>query len=92
MEPYEFEELGGITAQACLRDGLLGLGESDAYLGGFRNVAERAAAAGVLVAVEGSGARPGAAEAGGAGSVPGGATFVPGAGHGGRRTDRAARL
>ncbi|MGY0069684.1 GNAT family N-acetyltransferase [Streptomyces sp. QTS137] len=72
VEPYEFEELGEITAQAYLRDGLLDFGESDAYLGELRDVAGRAAAAGVLVAVEGTGAK-----AGGAGRVLGGVTFVP---------------
>ncbi|CAL9578706.1 GNAT family N-acetyltransferase [Streptomyces griseomycini] len=66
-EPGEYEELGEITAQAYLRDGLLDFGESDAYLGELRDVAKRAAAAEVLVAVE-------------RGSVLGGVTFVPGGG------------
>ncbi|MEU2595867.1 GNAT family N-acetyltransferase [Streptomyces hirsutus] len=76
-KPYEFEELGELTAQAYLRDGLLDFGESDAYLGELRDVAGRAAVAEVLVAVEGAGTRPGAVEAGGAGRVLGGVTFVP---------------
>ncbi|MFI8302037.1 GNAT family N-acetyltransferase [Streptomyces sp. NPDC085927] len=77
VEPYEFGELGEITAQAYLRDGLLDFGESDAYLGELRDVAGRAAAAEVLVAVEGTGAPAGVAGAGGAGRVLGGVTFVP---------------
>ncbi|MFE9971116.1 GNAT family N-acetyltransferase [Streptomyces hirsutus] len=77
VEPYEFEQLGEITAQAYLRDGLLDFGGSDAYLGRLRDVAGRAAAAEVLVAVEGTGVLAGAAEAGGAGRVLGGVTFVP---------------
>ncbi|MEU9735858.1 GNAT family N-acetyltransferase [Streptomyces sp. NPDC048002] len=48
----EYEELGGITARAYLRDGLLAFGESDWYLGELRDVAKRAAAALVLAAVE----------------------------------------
>ncbi|GHD90279.1 GNAT family N-acetyltransferase [Streptomyces naganishii] len=63
-EPGEYAALGEITAQAYLRDGLLDFGESDAYLGELRDVAKRAAAAEVLVAV---------AE----GRVMGGVTFVP---------------
>ncbi|MFF0113650.1 GNAT family N-acetyltransferase [Streptomyces prasinus] len=74
VEPYEFEELGEITAQAYLGDGLLDFGGTDAYLGELRDVAGRAAAAEVLVAVEGTGALAGA---GGAGRVLGGVTFVP---------------
>lgn len=63
-EPGEYTALGEITAQAYLGDGLLDFGESDAYLGELRNVAKRAAAADVLVAVEdmeggGAGARGG---------------------------------
>ncbi|WP_327317746.1 GNAT family N-acetyltransferase [Streptomyces sp. NBC_01235] len=63
----EYEALGEITAQAYLQDGLLDFGESDAYLGELRNVAKRAAAAEVLVAVEGD-------------ILLGGVTFVPGPG------------
>ncbi|MER6976462.1 GNAT family N-acetyltransferase [Streptomyces carpinensis] len=66
-EPGEYETLGEITAQAYLRDGLLDFGESDGYLGELRDVAKRAAAAEVLVAV---------AE----GQVLGGVTFVPSGG------------
>ncbi|MFD6324124.1 GNAT family N-acetyltransferase [Streptomyces sp. NPDC058442] len=67
VEPGEYAELGEITAQAYLLDGLLDFGESDAYLGRLRDVAGRAAAAEVLVAVE-------------RGTVLGGVTFVPGPG------------
>lgn len=67
VEPGEHEELGEITAQAYLLDGLLDFGENDAYLGELRDVAKRAAAAEVLVAVEN-------------GAVLGGVTFVPGPG------------
>ncbi|KPI02698.1 GCN5-related N-acetyltransferase [Actinobacteria bacterium OK074] len=63
----EFGELGEITAQAYLRDGLLTFGEDDWYLGELRDVAKRAAAADVLVAVRG-------------GQVLGGVTFVPSGG------------
>ncbi|MGW0083485.1 GNAT family N-acetyltransferase [Streptomyces sp. NPDC003393] len=66
-EPGEYDALGEITAQAYLGDGLLDFGESDAYLGELRDVAKRAAAAEVLVAV---------AE----GRVLGGVTFVPSGG------------
>ncbi|MGW5197099.1 GNAT family N-acetyltransferase [Streptomyces spiralis] len=66
-EPGEYGTLGEITAQAYLGDGLLDFGESDAYLGELRDVARRAAAAEVLVAV---------AE----GRVLGGVTFVPSGG------------
>ncbi len=66
-EPGEYDTLGEITAQAYLGDGLLDFGESDAYLGELRDVAKRAAAAEVLVAV---------AE----GGVLGGVTFVPSGG------------
>lgn len=65
--PGEYGELGEITAQAYLRDGLLDFGESDPYLDRLRDVAERAAAAEVLVAEEN-------------GTVLGGVTFVPGGG------------
>ncbi|MFD7698986.1 GNAT family N-acetyltransferase [Streptomyces caelestis] len=67
VEPGEYEELGEITAQAYLLDGLLDFGGSDPYLGELRNVVKRAAAAEVLVAV-------------GSGAVLGGVTFVPGPG------------
>ncbi|MEU6524313.1 GNAT family N-acetyltransferase [Streptomyces sp. NPDC046924] len=67
VEPGEYAELGEITAQAYLLDGLLDFGESDAYLGRLRDVAGRAAAAEVLVAVE-------------RGTVLGGVAFVPGPG------------
>ncbi|MBT2674158.1 GNAT family N-acetyltransferase [Streptomyces sp. ISL-14] len=67
VEPGEYEALGEITAQAYLQDGLLDFGESDAYLGELRNVAKRAAAAEVLVAVE-------------KGRLLGGVTFVPSGG------------
>ncbi|MFC0496846.1 GNAT family N-acetyltransferase [Streptomyces mutabilis] len=63
----EYETLGEITAQAYLQDGLLDFGESDAYLGELRKVAERAAAAEVLAAVAD-------------GRVLGGVTFVPSGG------------
>ncbi|MEW2495797.1 GNAT family N-acetyltransferase [Streptomyces nodosus] len=62
--PDEYETLGEITARAYLRDGLLDFGDDDAYLGELRNVAKRAAAAEVLVAVERD-------------RVLGGVTFVP---------------
>ncbi|WP_081238594.1 GNAT family N-acetyltransferase [Streptomyces viridosporus] len=64
VESGEYEELGEITAQAYLQDGLLDFGEGDAYLGELRDVAKRAAAAEVLVAAE-------------HGRVLGGVTFVP---------------
>ncbi|PNV32803.1 GNAT family N-acetyltransferase [Streptomyces sp. DH-12] len=67
VTPGEHTELGEITAQAYLGDGLLDFGESDAYLGELRDVAKRAAAAEVLVAVE-------------HGTLLGGVTFVPGPG------------
>ncbi|CAM5682079.1 N-acetyltransferase OS=Streptomyces aurantiogriseus OX=66870 GN=GCM10010251_78400 PE=4 SV=1 [Streptomyces aurantiogriseus] len=66
-ERGEFETIGEITAQAYLQDGLLDFGESDAYLGELRDVAKRAAAADVLVAVQ-------------QGRVVGGVTFVPSGG------------
>jgi len=63
----DYETLGEITAQAYLGDGLLDFGESDGYLGELRDVAKRAAAAQVLVAVEHD-------------RVLGGVTFVPSGG------------
>ncbi|MEV7997043.1 GNAT family N-acetyltransferase [Streptomyces sp. NPDC086077] len=63
----EFAGLGEITAQAYLQDGLLDFGEHDEYLGELRDVAKRAAAAEVLVAVERQ-------------RVLGGVTFVPSGG------------
>ncbi|MFF3907440.1 GNAT family N-acetyltransferase [Streptomyces sp. NPDC001848] len=65
--PDEYETLGEITAQAYLRDGLLDFGESDTYLDELKDVAKRAAAAEVLVAVAD-------------GQVLGGVTFVPAGG------------
>ncbi|MEU6240061.1 GNAT family N-acetyltransferase [Streptomyces sp. NPDC047024] len=65
--PDEYAELGEITAQAYLQDGLLDFGEGDAYLAELRNVAKRAAAAEVLVAVRD-------------GVLLGGVTFVPSGG------------
>ncbi|WP_405588783.1 GNAT family N-acetyltransferase [Streptomyces sp. NBC_01092] len=65
--PGEFDALGEITARAYLDDGLLDFGESDEYLGELRDVARRAAAAEVLVAVDG-------------GRLLGGVTFVPSGG------------
>lgn len=62
--PDEYGPLGDITARAYLQDGLLDFGESDEYLGELRDVAKRAAAAEVLVAVE-------------KGRLLGGVTFVP---------------
>ncbi|MFJ9665701.1 GNAT family N-acetyltransferase [Streptomyces sp. NPDC101219] len=76
--PAEYATLGALTARAYLDDGLLDFGESDAYLGELRDVAKRAAAAEVLVAVEGD-PPPG-------GRVLGGVTFVP---HGGPMADLA---
>ncbi|MEU5347076.1 GNAT family N-acetyltransferase [Streptomyces sp. NPDC020766] len=73
--PEEYEAVGEITAQAYLGDGLLDFGESDRYLGELRNVAKRAAAADVLVAVAGAGTEAGAGE-----RVVGGVTFVPSGG------------
>ncbi|MFG2954413.1 GNAT family N-acetyltransferase [Streptomyces sp. NPDC048291] len=66
-QPAEYEALGGITAQAYLHDGLLDFGESDSYLTELENVAKRAAAATVLVAVDGD-------------TLLGGVTFAPGPG------------
>ncbi|GHB47679.1 N-acetyltransferase [Streptomyces cirratus] len=53
--PAEYETLGDITARAYLGDGLLTYGEGDPYLARLRDVAGRAAAAEVLVAVLGDG-------------------------------------
>ncbi|MCX4513154.1 GNAT family N-acetyltransferase [Streptomyces sp. NBC_01619] len=64
-KPEEYETLGEITAQAYLGDGLLAFGEDDGYLDALRDVAKRAAAAEVLVAVD-SDER-----------ILGGVTFVP---------------
>ncbi|WP_030232282.1 MULTISPECIES: GNAT family N-acetyltransferase [unclassified Streptomyces] len=66
-EAGDYEALGEITAQAYLQDGLLDFGEHDEYLGALKDVAARAAAAEVLVAVE-------------HGRVLGGVTFVPSGG------------
>lgn len=63
----EYDDLGEITAQAYLQDGLLDFGESDWYLGELRDVAKRAAAADVLVALDGD-------------RLLGGVTFVPSGG------------
>lgn len=65
--PDEYATLGEITARAYLGDGLLDFGESDEYLDELRDVAKRAAAAEVLVAVAD-------------GRVLGGVTFVPAGG------------
>ncbi|MFE2418330.1 GNAT family N-acetyltransferase [Streptomyces hokutonensis] len=67
VAPAEYDTLGEITAQAYLQDGLLDFGESDWYLGELRDVAKRAAAAEVLVALDGE-------------QVLGGVTFVPSGG------------
>ncbi|MFJ8462498.1 GNAT family N-acetyltransferase [Streptomyces swartbergensis] len=66
-EPGEYGPLGDITAHAYLQDGLLDFGESDAYLGELKDVAKRAAAAEVLVALQGD-------------ELLGGVTFVPSGG------------
>ncbi|GAA3562925.1 GNAT family N-acetyltransferase [Streptomyces osmaniensis] len=66
-EPGEFDALGEITADAYLHDGLLDFGEGDEYRGELRDVAKRAAAAEVLVAVAD-------------GRLLGGVTFVPSGG------------
>ncbi|MDX3114726.1 MULTISPECIES: GNAT family N-acetyltransferase [Streptomyces] len=63
----EYAPLGDITAQAYLRDGLLDYGEEDPYLPVLKDVAARAAAAEVLVAVDGD-------------RLLGGVTFVSGPG------------
>ncbi|MFE2882255.1 GNAT family N-acetyltransferase [Streptomyces sp. NPDC059272] len=65
--PTEYEDLGTITAQAYLQDGLLDYGETDPYLAVLKDVATRAATAEVLVAVDGD-------------HLLGGVTFVPGPG------------
>ncbi|MEW1774012.1 GNAT family N-acetyltransferase [Streptomyces sp. NPDC086777] len=67
VEPAEYDTLGDITAEAYLQDGLLDFGESDSYLTELRDVAKRAAAATVLVAVAGD-------------TLLGGVTFAPGPG------------
>jgi ribosomal protein S18 acetylase RimI-like enzyme len=67
VTPAEYDTLAEITAQAYLQDGLLDFGESDEYLGELKDVAKRAAAAEVLVAVE-------------KGRLLGGVTFVPSGG------------
>ncbi|GGN35448.1 GNAT family N-acetyltransferase [Streptomyces fuscichromogenes] len=66
-KPAEYDPLGDITALAYLQDGLLDFGESDSYLTELKDVAKRAAAATVLVAVRGT-------------ALLGGVTFVPGPG------------
>ncbi|MEU3946471.1 GNAT family N-acetyltransferase [Streptomyces sp. NPDC029526] len=76
--PAEYATLGALTARAYLDDGLLDFGESDAYLGELRDVAKRAAAAEVLVAVEG--------DPPSGGRLLGGVTFVP---YGGPMADLA---
>ncbi|MCW8381455.1 GNAT family N-acetyltransferase [Streptomyces justiciae] len=63
-DPTEYEELGEITAQAYLQDGLLTFGESDWYLGELRDVAKRASTSEVLVATQGD-------------ELLGGVTYVP---------------
>ncbi|MBW8799697.1 MAG: GNAT family N-acetyltransferase [Streptomyces sp.] len=65
--PAEYEDLGELTAQAYLRDGLLDYGEGDPYLPVLKDVAGRAVAAEVLVAVDGA-------------RLLGGVTFVSGPG------------
>ncbi|WP_369172282.1 GNAT family N-acetyltransferase [Streptomyces sp. R28] len=67
VTPAEYDTLAEITAQAYVQDGLLDFGESDEYLGELKDVAKRAAAAEVLVAVE-------------KGRLLGGVTFVPSGG------------
>ncbi|MFG3018720.1 GNAT family N-acetyltransferase [Streptomyces sp. NPDC048254] len=66
-DPAEYGPLGEITAQAYLQDGLLDYGEGDEYLPVLKDVAHRAAAAEVLVAVDGE-------------RLLGGVTFVAGPG------------
>ncbi|MFF4589810.1 GNAT family N-acetyltransferase [Streptomyces sp. NPDC001388] len=66
-KPSEYAALGEMTARAYLDDGLLDYGEGDEYLPVLKDVAGRAAAAEVLVAVEGE-------------RLLGGVTFVPGPG------------
>ncbi|MFJ8015421.1 GNAT family N-acetyltransferase [Streptomyces sp. NPDC096339] len=62
-QPAEYEELGEITAQAYVGDGLLSSGEAF-YVGVLRDVAARAADGEVLVAVD-------------EGLLLGGVTFAP---------------
>ncbi|GKQ39815.1 GNAT family N-acetyltransferase [Streptomyces sp. A012304] len=66
-QPAEYTALGDLTARAYLDDNLLDFGESDAYLLELKDVAKRAAAAEVLVAVEGD-------------TLLGGVTWVPAGG------------
>jgi ribosomal protein S18 acetylase RimI-like enzyme len=66
--PHEYAELGELTAQAYLRDGLLDFGDSDPYLELLRDVERRAGEAEVLVAVDAQG------------RLLGGVTFVSGGG------------
>ncbi|MFC4506494.1 MULTISPECIES: GNAT family N-acetyltransferase [Streptomyces] len=66
-DPTEYEALGTLTGRAYLDDNLLDFGEDDDYLHELRNVAKRAAAAEVLVAVADD-------------RLLGGVTFVPGPG------------
>lgn len=66
-DPTEYEPLGTLTANAYLDDGLLDYGETDPYLPVLKDVASRAAAAEVLVAVDGD-------------HLLGGVTFVNGPG------------
>lgn len=66
-DPAEYGELGELTAEAYLLDGLLDFGESDPYLPVLKDVAARAASAEVLAAVL-------------ADRVVGGVTFVPSGG------------
>ena len=65
--PTEYDTLGELTAQAYLQDGLLLFGESDWYLDELKDVAKRASAAEVLVAVADD-------------HLLGGVTFVPSGG------------
>ncbi|MFC9130997.1 GNAT family N-acetyltransferase [Streptomyces sp. NPDC057099] len=67
VQPTEYGPLGELTAHAYLTDGLLDFGQSDEYLHELRDVAKRAAAADVLVAVEND-------------TLLGGVTFVPSGG------------
>ncbi|MDX3325388.1 MULTISPECIES: GNAT family N-acetyltransferase [Streptomyces] len=53
--PAQFEDLGEITAQAYLGDGLLDFGAEDPYLEQLRAVGRRAAEAEVLVALDADG-------------------------------------
>ncbi|MER5554980.1 GNAT family N-acetyltransferase [Streptomyces sp. NPDC002793] len=55
VRPAQFEELGEITAQAYLGDGLLDFGAEDPYLEQLRAVERRAAEAEVLVAEDAGG-------------------------------------